>query len=60
MAKSKKRKRIKKNQRKRRKKMAAYIEGGGESNYARKRAYCHEHNVYGFEVKSPKPWKKAK
>lgn len=31
-------------------------ESGGESRYARKRAWCNSHGVWGFEVPFPKPW----
>jgi hypothetical protein len=44
------------------KRSAAYKAGGnkkGTSNYARKRAYCVKHGVWGFEVPIPKPWKRA-
>lgn len=37
-----------------------YLEGGGDSNYARKKAYCRKNGVWGFEVPEPKPWKKSK
>lgn len=57
MAKSKRRK--KESERKAFKRSEAYKNGGGESNYARKRAYCVKHGVFGFEVPHPKPWKKA-
>lgn len=30
---------------------------GGASNYAKKRKWCAEHGVHGFEVLPPKPWK---
>lgn len=60
MGKSKRRKAIKENQKKRRKETAAYLAGGGESQYARKKAYCHKNGVWGFEVPEPKPWRKAK
>ena len=36
-----------------------YLDGGGESNYARKRKYCLRHGVWGWEVPYPKPWRKA-
>lgn len=29
----------------------------GSSNYARKKAYLRRHNVFGFQVPEPKPWK---
>ena len=46
---------------KRRRKMTAgYKQGGGDSMYARKRAYCLKNGVWVFEVPDPKPWKKAK
>lgn len=32
---------------------------GGASNYARKRAWCLKHGVWGFEVPNPKPWRSA-
>lgn len=59
MAKSKRRKKIqarKESERKAYKRSGAYTEGGGESRYAKKRAYCHKHGVWGFEVLPPKPW----
>ena len=34
-----------------------YTKEGGDSKYARKRAWCHKHGVWGFEVREPKPWK---
>jgi len=43
----------------RRKNTVQYLAGGGNSNYARKKAYCHKHGVWGFEVQNPKPWKKS-
>ena len=46
-------------EKKRRKLSAAYLDGGGDSQYARKHAYCSKHGVWGFEVAEPKPWKKA-
>jgi endonuclease YncB( thermonuclease family) len=58
MAKSQKRKKI--NERKKHKHTATYKAGGGESQYARKKAYCHKNGVWGFDVPEPKPWKKAK
>lgn len=57
MAKSKRRNR--ESERKAFKRSANYQNGGGESNYARKRKYCHKNGVWGFEVPFPKPWKKA-
>jgi hypothetical protein len=60
MAKSSKRKSMKEAQKKRRKDMAAYLAGGGESRYARKRKYCVKNNVWGFEVPFPKPWGTSK
>jgi endonuclease YncB( thermonuclease family) len=36
-----------------------YLEGEGESQYARKKAYCQKNGVWGFEVPEPKPWKKS-
>ncbi len=57
MAKSIRRK--KESERKAFKRSANYLDGGGESNYARKKAYCHKHGVWGFEVPIPKPWKRA-
>ena len=59
MGKSKRRQRIKENQRKKRKLTAAYLAGGGESEYARKRAYLNKHGLWGFEVPEPKPWKRS-
>jgi len=59
MAKSKNRKSIKETQKKRRKDMAAYLQEGGESKYARKRKYCIKNGVWGFEVPYPKPWGSA-
>ena len=45
---------------KRKRKMSAkYLEGGYESNYARKRAYLNKHGLWGWEVPAPKPWKRA-
>jgi hypothetical protein len=41
----------------RRKSMQKYLDGGGESNYAKKRKYCVKHAVWGFDVQEPKPWK---
>lgn len=38
---------------------AKYREDGGNSNYARKKAYCNKNGVWGWEVEEPKPWKKA-
>ena len=46
-------------EKKRRKLNASYKAGGGDSQYARKYAYCFKHGVWGFEVGEPKPWKKA-
>jgi hypothetical protein len=43
-----------------RKNTAKYLDGGGESQYARKKAYCHKNGVWGFEVPEPKPWKSSK
>jgi len=31
----------------------------GESNYGRKHAYCFRHGLWGFDVRAPKPWKRA-
>lgn len=31
---------------------------GGESNYARKRAWLRRHAMWGFDVPEPKPWKR--
>ena len=53
-------KRSKDGSKKRRKNTAAYKEGGGESQYALKKAYCHKNGVWGFEVPEPKPWKKSR
>jgi endonuclease YncB( thermonuclease family) len=58
MPKSKKRKKI--SDHKSHKRSAKYTEGGGESQYARKKAYCHKNGVWGFDVPEPKPWKKAR
>lgn len=52
MAKSKRRKAEKAKRKKRRSML-----GGGDSNYARKRAYCVKNQTWGFEVPYPKPWK---
>ncbi len=38
---------------------ASYKQGGGESQYAKKRKYCIKNGVWGFEVADPKPWKGA-
>ena len=46
-------------EKKRRKLSASYRDGGGDSQYARKHAYCSKHGVWGFEIAEPKPWKKA-
>ena len=35
----------------------AQYKPGGKSRYARKRAYCRKHGVWGFDVPEPKPWK---
>lgn len=32
---------------------------GGESNYARKRAWLLKNAMWGFDVPEPKPWKRA-
>jgi endonuclease YncB( thermonuclease family) len=45
---------------KRMKNTAQYKAGGGESQYALKKAYCQKNGVWGFEVPEPKPWKKSK
>jgi len=29
----------------------------GKSQYARKATYLNSHNLYGFQVAEPKPWK---
>lgn len=46
--------------RRKRRSTAKYLEGGGESQYARKKAYCHKNGVWGFEVPEPKPWRSSK
>lgn len=35
------------------------MKGDGDSQYARKRAFCLKNGVWGFEVLPPKPWKRA-
>ena len=52
-----KRNRAKITDKRRRKSTKRYSEGGNESNYARKKAYCRKNAVWGFEVPEPKPWK---
>jgi hypothetical protein len=44
----------------RRKSSKSYLEGGGESNYARKKKYLLRTGMWGFEFHDPKPWKRAK
>ena len=34
-----------------------YLNGNGDSRYARKRKWCISNGVWGFEVEEPKPWK---
>jgi uncharacterized LabA/DUF88 family protein len=55
MAKSKRR--AKESERKKFKRSEAYTGEKGDSRYARKRAYCIKHAVWGFEVPPPKPWR---
>ena len=38
---------------------ARYLDGGGDSKYARKHKYCVRHGIWGFEIFEPKPWQKA-
>jgi hypothetical protein len=33
---------------------------GESSNYAKKAKYLAKHNVFGFDVPEPKPWKSGK
>lgn len=59
MAKSKRRKKIqsiKESGRKAYKRSKEYLSGKAQSRYAKKRAYCIKHQVWGFEVPFPKPW----
>lgn len=58
MPKSNKRKKL--SERKSHKRARRYLEGGGDSQYARKKTYCHKNGVWGFDVPEPKPWKKRK
>jgi hypothetical protein len=53
-----KRQKIVLSDKKRRKLSAAYRDGGGNSKYARKRAFCLKNGVWGWEVPTPKPWNK--
>ena len=39
------------------KKTEAYLHGGGESPYARKRDYLKKTGLWGWQVPEPKPWK---
>jgi len=57
MAKGKSKRRQTENEKKRYKRTKQYLEGGGESRYARKRAYLNKVGLWGFEVADPKPWK---
>ena len=43
---------------KKRKLSQSYLDGGGNSRYARKRNYCLKNGVWGWEVPFPKPWNK--
>lgn len=59
MPKSKRRKKIqsiKESGRKAYKRSRDYLSGKAQSRYAKKRAYCAKHQVWGFEVLPPKPW----
>jgi hypothetical protein len=44
-------------QRRRAKRKRGGDPGKGNSNYARKVAYCRQHNVRASDVPEPKPWK---
>jgi hypothetical protein len=39
---------------------AQRMKPGAQSNYARKRAWCDKHGVWGWEVPEPKPWRSSK
>lgn len=54
MAKGDRRKRILAE--KQRKKGEKYLEGRGESRYARKRRWLDREGKWGWEVPEPKPW----
>ncbi len=35
---------------------AQYLQGGGDSTYARKKKWLAKNGLWGFEVPHPKPW----
>ena len=39
------------------KKTETYLQGGGESRYARKCDYLKKEGLWGFQAGEPKPWK---
>jgi hypothetical protein len=41
---------------KRQRKKNKMAQPGAQSNYAKKKIWLHRHNLWGFEVPSPKPW----
>lgn len=42
---------------KRQRKAISMQKSGGQSQYARKKAYLNSHGGWGFDYDEPKPWK---
>jgi hypothetical protein len=37
-------------------KETAMMHPSGESKYGRKKKYCDNHGLFGFQIPDPKPW----